>query len=74
MDATVTSNGRLLAVGYDDAGMLVIRSTAHGTSLAKVAPSGADGELLAAGVAEGTQVAVAGGTVDGAPVAYANCA
>jgi hypothetical protein len=74
VDATVTSNGRLLAVGYDGAGMLVIRSTAHGTSLTKVAPSGTDGELLAAGVAEGTQVVVAGGAVDGAPVAYANCA
>lgn len=74
-DATVVK-GRLLAVGEADDGgpvALLIRSTVGGTDLTTGAPTGDPGELSAIGVAEGTNVAAAGGSFGGTLIAYSNC-
>ena len=74
-DAVVVK-GRLMAVGFVvNAGdvAVLIRSTKGGTDLSVSAPSADPGVIAAIGLAEGTNVVAAGGTVSGNLATWTNC-
>lgn len=74
-DAVVVK-GRLMAVGYAaNAGgvAVLIRSTAGGTDLSVEAPTADPGVIAAIGVAEGTNLVAAAGTLGGSLTTWTNC-
>lgn len=74
-DAVVVKR-RLMAVGYAaNAGSVsvLIRSNAGGTDLSVGSPTADPGVIAAIGLAEGTNLVAAGGTLDGSLTTWTNC-